>query len=399
MTDHTSNDTDPRSEGPDRFPRPPGATAVLALEDGTLVWGRGAGASGEVVGEVCFNTAMSGCQEILTDPSYHSQILTFCFPHAGGTGANPEDMEADVPAVRGAVFRAALTTPSNWRATVSLNDWLVSRGIVALCGVDTRALTARIRTKGALCGVLAHNPDGVFDPDALFARARSWSGLAGLDLASAVSTRESYTWDQTLWSWKDGGYGRLESPRHHVVVVDYGVKRNMLRSLASLGCRVTVVPCTTPAADILALNPDGIVLSSGPGDPAATAVHAAPVIRELLASGKPLMGVCLGHQLLALALGAKTVKMELGHRGANHPVKDLTTGRVEITSMNHGFVVDRATLPAGVVETHTSLFDGVLEGLAVEGKPVFSVQYHPEASPGPGDSHHLFRRFADLLAA
>ncbi|CCG09795.1 glutamine-hydrolyzing carbamoyl-phosphate synthase small subunit [Pararhodospirillum photometricum] len=379
-------------------PHPSGATAVLALADGSLYWGRGAGAEGDVVGEVCFNTAMTGYQEVLTDPSYAGQIITFCFPHIGNVGTNPEDIEGTVPAARGCILRADITEPANWRATQSLDAWLKARGLVALTGIDTRRLTRRIRAQGAPSGVLAYHSDGLFDLDALVAKAAAWPGLKGMDLAREVSCTQSYAWSETLWDLQSG-YGRLENPRFHVVAMDFGAKRNILRNLATLGCAVTVVPSTTPAEDILRLNPDGVFLSNGPGDPAATGISVVPEIQKLIASGKPLFGICLGHQMLALALGATTYKMDTGHRGANHPVKDHTTGKVEITSMNHGFAVDRASLPPGVTETHTSLFDGVLEGLAVDGKPVFSVQYHPEASPGPQDSHYLFQRFVDLMAA
>ncbi|GEO80253.1 glutamine-hydrolyzing carbamoyl-phosphate synthase small subunit [Pararhodospirillum oryzae] len=379
-------------------PRPHGATAVLALADGSLYWGQGAGAVGDVVGEVCFNTAMTGYQEVLTDPSYAGQIITFCFPHIGNVGTNTEDIEGTVPAARGCILRAEITDPSNWRSGQSLDEWLKARGLVALTGIDTRRLTRRIRSLGAPSGVLAHAPDGQFDLEALVAKAAAWPGLKGMDLAREVSCTQTYTWSETNWALK-GGYGQLDAPRYHVVALDFGAKRNILRNLAALGCKVTVVPATTSAEDVLRHQPDGIFLSNGPGDPAATGEYAVPVIKTLVESGKPLFGICLGHQMLALALGARTFKMDTGHRGANHPVKDHTTGKVEITSMNHGFAVDRATLPAGVTETHTSLFDGVLEGLAVEGRPVFSVQYHPEASPGPQDSHYLFQRFVDLMAA
>ncbi|MBK5955358.1 carbamoyl phosphate synthase small subunit [Rhodospirillum rubrum] len=383
---------------PSHTPKPPGATAVLALADGTLFWGRGVGALGEVVGEVCFNTAMTGYQEVMTDPSYAGQIVTFCFPHIGNVGTNAEDIESTVPAARGCVLRADITEPANWRATGALNGWLAARGLVGISGVDTRQLTRRIRDLGAPSGVIAHAADGVFDIPALVAKAQGWPGLEGMDLAAEVTCTQTYAWDETLWSL-DGGYGRLSDPRFHVVAIDYGAKRNILRNLASLGCKVTVVPAQTTLDEVMAHQPDGIFLSNGPGDPAATGTYAVPVIKQLIESGKPLFGICLGHQMLALALGATTYKMATGHRGANHPVKDHTTGKVEITSMNHGFAVDRASLPAGVTETHTSLFDNVLEGLAVDGKPVFSVQYHPEASPGPEDSHYLFKRFVDLMDA
>jgi carbamoyl-phosphate synthase small subunit len=375
-------------------------TGLLVLADGTVIEGTGLGAKGSAVGEVCFNTAMTGYQEILTDPSYAGQIITFTFPHIGNVGANDEDIEtsnlASASGVRGCVMKAQITEPASYRATRHLDQWLKSRGIVALCGIDTRALTTLIRERGMPNAVIAHEPSGRFDLDALKADARAWPGLVGMDLAKEVSVTQRYDWDEMTWVWGEG-YGRQLSPVHHVVAIDYGLKRNILRCLASAGCRVTVMPATASAEDVLALNPDGVFLSNGPGDPAATGEYAVPVIQELVASGKPVFGICLGHQMLAIALGARTSKMHQGHHGANHPVKDFTTGKVEITSMNHGFTVDRDSLPKGVVETHVSLFDGTNCGLALEGKPVFSVQYHPEASPGPQDSHYLFRRFIDLI--
>jgi len=371
-------------------------TGILVLADGTVIEGHGLGAAGSGVGEVCFNTAMTGYQEILTDPSYAGQIITFTFPHIGNVGANEEDIEtsnlAQASGVRGAVLKADITRPSNYRATRHLDQWLKARGIIAIAGVDTRALTALIRERGMPNGVIAHNPQGRFDLDALKREAAQWPGLEGMDLAKDVSCLQRYEWDETPWRWGEG-FGRLEEPLHHVVAIDYGLKRTILRCLAGEGCRVTVVPATTSAEDILALEPDGVFLSNGPGDPAATGEYAVPEIRRLVESGKPIFGICLGHQMLALALGAKTRKMHQGHHGANHPVKDFTTGKVEITSMNHGFAVDRDSLPEGVKETHVSLFDGSNCGLTIEGRPVFSVQYHPEASPGPQDSHYLFKRF------
>ena len=381
-----------------------GATGVLALADGTILQGIGVGATGTALGEVVFNTAMTGYQEILTDPSYMSQILAFTFPHVGNTGVTLEDLEqigggAETSA-RGAVFRDLPTDPANWRAELpgggDLDGWMKRRGVVGLSGIDTRALTARIRDGGAPHAVIAHDPDGNFDLEALVAQAKAWTGLVGLDLARDASTLQSFDWDEGLWDWPEG-YARIDATDKSVVVIDYGVKRNILRALASTGAKITVVPATTPAGDILARNPDGIVLSNGPGDPAATGVYAVPEIVKLVASGKPLFGICLGHQLLALALGAKTVKMDQGHHGANHPVKDLTTGKVEIVSMNHGFTVDRDSLPDAVIETHVSLFDGTNCGIALKHRPVFSVQHHPEASPGPTDSLYLFDRFRDLM--
>ncbi|GAA0579104.1 glutamine-hydrolyzing carbamoyl-phosphate synthase small subunit [Caenispirillum bisanense] len=378
-------------------PQPSGTTAAVVLADGTVFWGRGVGATGEKVGEVVFNTGLTGYQETMTDPSYAGQIITFTFPHVGNVGANPEDLEAQTPATRGCILRADITDPSNWRSAQHLDSWLRAMGLIGVTGIDTRALTRRIRDHGAPNGVIAHHPDGVFDIPALVEMARKWPGLEGMDLAKEVTCAQTYDWRQTRWALK-GGYGTLHAPKYKVVAVDYGAKRNILRSLADMGCQVTVVPATATAEDILRHEPDGVFLSNGPGDPAATGTYAVPVIQEVLKTGKPLFGICLGHQLLALSLGAKTYKMEKGHRGANQPVKDLETGKVEITSQNHGFGVDRTTLPAGVKETHVSLFDNSVEGIRVEGKPVFSVQYHPEASPGPQDSHYLFGRFVDLMA-
>ena len=371
-------------------------TGMLVLADGTVLPGQGIGATGDAVGEVCFNTSMTGYQEILTDPSYAGQIITFTFPHIGNVGANGEDIETTTPAARGLVLSASISEPSNWRATQHLDAWLRSRNLVGLAGVDTRRLTRRIRDGGAPSGVVAQSPAGNVDLAALKAKAAQWPGLDGMDLAIEVSCRQSYRWDETSWAL-GRGYGRQDSPRFHVVAVDYGAKRNILRCLANVGARVTVVPATATAEEILAHKPDGIFLANGPGDPAATGAYAVPTIRKLLAAEIPLFGICLGHQLLALALGARTKKMHLGHGGANHPVKDLTTGKVEITSQNHGFAVLPDSLPVGIKATHVSLFDGTNEGLALEGKPVFSVQYHPEASPGPQDSHYLFERFAALI--
>ncbi|MFT4251877.1 MAG: glutamine-hydrolyzing carbamoyl-phosphate synthase small subunit [Caulobacter sp.] len=379
----------------------PGVTGVLVLADGTVLQGVGCGAVGDAVGEVCFNTAMTGYQEILTDPSYMAQIVAFTFPHVGNVGTNSEDVEQVTgvaeTAARGAIFRDAPTDPANWRANSDFDGWMQRRGVVGLAGVDTRALTRKIRENGMPHGVIAHAPDGKFDLEALKAKARDWSGVVGLDLAKDASTTQTFTWDEGLWSWPEG-YAKLDKPKYEVVVVDYGVKRNILRSLAHVGARATVVPANTSAEDILARNPDGVLLSNGPGDPAATGEYAVPEIQKLVASGKPVFGICLGHQMLALALGAKTVKMEQGHHGANHPVKDLTTGKVEIVSMNHGFTVDSESLPEPVQETHVSLFDGTNAGIALKDKPVFSVQHHPEASPGPTDSLYIFDRFADLMA-
>ena len=374
-------------------------TGALVLANGEVFYGQGCGAVGDAIGEVCFNTAMTGYQEILTDPSYTDQIICFTFPHIGNTGTNSEDEEASTEraqdAARGAILKAPITPASNWRAESDLGDWLEKRGIIGLSGVDTRALTAFIRDNGMPNGVIAHAPDGNFDIDALAAKARGWNGLVGADLAKNVATEESFDWKEARWVWPEG-YEDKDGIKS-VVVIDYGVKRNILRNLVTAGLKVTVVPSKTSAEDILALNPDGVVLSNGPGDPAATGEYAIPIIQEIIAADKPILGICLGHQMLALALGAKTVKMEQGHHGANHPVKDHTTNKVEIVSMNHGFAVDQASLPETLEETHVSLFDGSNCGIRLKGKPVFSVQHHPEASPGPQDSFYLFERFADAL--
>ncbi len=382
---------------PDPTLAPDGATACLVLGDGSVLWGRGFGAhGGGEPAEVCFNTGMTGYQETLTDPSYAGQIITFTFPHIGNVGANLEDIEAATIAARGLVVKQDVTEPSNWRAVQRLDAWLRAQNVAGIGGVDTRALTTRIRDGGAPNGILSFPADGRFDLPALIARAKAWPGLEGMDLAKSVSCTQAYSWDETEWAWP-AGYGRQTAPKYHVVAVDYGAKRNILRCLAAAGCRVTVVPATATEDDILSHAPDGVFLSNGPGDPAATGEYAVPAIRGVLAAGKPLFGICLGHQLLGLALGARTYKMARGHRGANQPVKDLTTGRVEITSQNHGFAVDENTLPAGVRVTHVSLFDGSNEGFACPDKRAFSVQYHPEASPGPSDSHYLFRRFVAMM--
>lgn len=377
-------------------------TALLVLADGTVIEGTGIGAIGKVPAEVVFNTALTGYEEILTDPSYLGQIVTFTFPHIGNIGTNDEDIEDLTPAARrgavGTIFKADITDPSNYRAAKHLDDWLKSRGIIGLSGIDTRALTAWIREHGAPNAVIAHDPNGVFDIEALKAEAKAWSGLEGLDLAKEATSGQSSQWSEKPWVWNEG-YSELkaEDAKYHVVCIDYGVKRNILRLFTGLDCKVTIVPAQTSAEDILALKPDGIFLSNGPGDPAATGEYAVPVIQEIIKTDIPTFGICLGHQMLGLALGAKTEKMHQGHHGANHPVKDHTTGKVEIVSMNHGFAVDSKSLPQGVEETHISLFDGTNCGLRLSGKPVFSVQHHPEASPGPQDSHYLFRRFINLV--
>jgi len=376
----------------------PAHTACLALADGTLFFGKGFGATGTRVAELCFNTAMTGYQEIMTDPSYAGQIVTFTFPHIGNTGVNPEDDETADPVAEGIVVKWDPTEPSNWRSTGHLTEWLTRTGRVGIGGIDTRRLTRAIRQQGAPHVALSHDPEGKFDLEALVASARGFPGLVGLDLARGVSCVQSYRWDEMRWAWP-AGYTRREGPAPKVVAVDYGAKRNILRSLASAGCDVTVMPATTTAEEILAQSPDGVFLTNGPGDPAATGAYAVPAIRGVLDANIPVFGICLGHQMLALALGAKTVKMNHGHHGANHPVKDLETGKVEITSMNHGFTVDSQTLPPGVIETHVSLFDGSNCGIRLADRPVFSVQYHPEASPGPQDSFYLFQRFAEALRA
>jgi carbamoyl-phosphate synthase small subunit len=411
-------------------PAPEGATGVLVLADGTVVWGRGFGAEGEAVGEIVFNTAMTGYQEVMTDPSYAAQIITFTFPHIGNVGANYEDLEADNPFALGCIVRQEVSEASNYRAVQSFDAWMKSNGRIGISGVDTRALTRRIRERGAPNGVIAHRADGRFDIEALLAKAREWPGLEGMDLAKEVSCRQMYRWSGGRWE-HGTGYGNAPSPRGgegwgegarlpseateaepphptlsplgrglkrpHVVAIDYGSKRNIFRNLADAGADVTVLPATATFEEVMAHKPDGFFLSNGPGDPAATGVYAVPVIRQLLDTQLPLFGICLGHQLLGLAVGAKTVKMHQGHRGANHPVKRLADGRVEITSMNHGFAVDRDTLPANVRESHVSLFDGSNCGMELTDRPAFSVQYHPEASPGPQDSTYLFDKFVGSL--
>jgi carbamoyl-phosphate synthase small subunit len=374
-------------------PRP---AASLVLADGTVFDGQGLGRPAEVVGELVFNTAMTGYQEILTDPSYAGQLITFTFPHIGNVGTNEDDLEATTCWARGLVLRAAVTEPSNYRAALHLSRWLERQGLVGIAGIDTRRLTRHLRTTGAQTAALGFAPERGPDHAKLARLARQWPGLVGMDLASEVSCRQRYSWSGSVWHYPDG-YADAAPGRYHVVAVDYGIKRNILRSLCSYGLRVSVVPATATAEEVLALQPDGVFLSNGPGDPAATGAYAVPEIRKLVASGKPLFGICLGHQMLALALGATTEKMKFGHHGANHPVQDLTTGKVEITSQNHGFAVRPDSLPAGVEATHLSLFDGSLEGLVMQDRPVFSVQYHPEASPGPQDSAYLFDRFVRLI--
>ncbi len=392
-----SNATSPEA-APGWAPRHP--TALVVLADGLVIEGFGLGAVGEAVGEVCFNTAMTGYEEILTDPSYAGQIVTFTFPHIGVVGTNEEDVEtvnlASVGGARGAILRADVGNPSNWRATRRFDAWLKARGIIAICNVDTRALTARIRRLGMPNAVIAHRPDGAFDRAALLETAKAFPGIDGMDLVPEVGATQRYAWDETSWRL-EGGYGLRGSVRYRVVAIDYGIKRNILRLLADQGCEVIVVPATASAEEILALQPDGVFLSNGPGDPAETGRYAAPTIRAILETKTPTFGICLGHQMLGLAIGAKTMKIPQGHHGANHPVKDFTTGKVEIVSMNHGFALDPSTLPDNARVTHVSLFDQSNCGVALTDRPAFSVQYHPEASPGPRDSHYLFERFVEHM--
>lgn len=371
-------------------------TGCIALADGSVFYGQGFGSAGQTIAELCFNTAMTGYQEIMTDPSYAGQVVTFTFPHIGNTGVNEEDYEATQSAAAGMVVKWDPTQASNWRAMGQLTDWLKKQGRVGIGGVDTRRLTRAIRQQGAPHVAIAYDPEGQFDVEALVAKARDWPGLVGLDLAKDVSCSQLYKWNEMRWAWPDGYKQRVEQGRR-VVAIDYGAKRNILRCLASAGCDVTVLPASATSEDVLAHDPEGVFLSNGPGDPAATGAYAVPMIQDVLKKGIPVFGICLGHQMLALALGAKTLKMNHGHHGANHPVKDLETGRVEITSMNHGFAVDSQSLPEGVVETHVSLFDGSNCGIKLENRPVFGVQYHPEASPGPQDSYYLFDRFVSAM--
>ena len=377
---------------------PKGATGVLVFADGSAVLGRGFGAVGDAVGELCFNTAMTGYQEVMTDPSYAGQIVTFTFPHIGNVGTNLDDVEADNPFALGCVVRQDVTEPSNFRNVEPFDQWMRENGRIGLSGVDTRALTRMIRLKGAPNVVIAHDPEGNFDLAALAEKAANWPGLEGMDLAIEVTAKESRLWKDGVWKLGHG-YGRDEAAddRPHVVAIDYGAKNNIFRNLVKAGARVTVLPATATYEQVMEQKPDGVFLSNGPGDPAATGEYAVPVIKKVLEADKPVFGICLGHQMLALAAGAKTIKMHQGHRGANHPVKRLSDGLVEITSMNHGFAVDSDTLPANVKPTHVSLFDGSNCGIELTDKKAFSVQYHPEASPGPQDSFYLFQRFVEGL--
>ena len=388
--------TQARTPAADIFAPAPTTTAALALADGTIMHGIGFGHIGTAAAELCFNTAMTGYQEIMTDPSYAGQIVTFTFPHIGNVGTNLEDEETADPVARGMVVKWDVTDPVNWRATQHLSEWLAKHGRVGIAGIDTRRLTRLVRDQGMPHVAICHAADGEIDTDALVAAAQAFPAIDGSDLAKDVTCAQSYRWDEMRWAWPEG-FPKQDAPRHKVVAVDFGAKRTILRCLASAGCDVTVLPASTTAEEVLAHNPDGVFLSNGPGDPAETGKYAVPMIQGVIDAGKPIFGICLGHQMLALALGGQTKKMSTGHHGANHPVKDLETGKVEITSMNHGFTVDAETLPDGVIQTHVSLFDGTNCGLRCTDKPVFSVQYHPEASPGPQDSFYLFERFADAM--
>jgi len=371
-------------------------TACLVLSDGTIFYGKGFGKVGVCTAELCFNTAMTGYQEIITDPSYAGQLITFTFPHIGNTGINTEDDEALEPFAEGIIVKWDPTNPSNWRSTGDLSQWLLEKGLIGMGGVDTRRLTRAIRAQGAPNVTIAHNPEGKFEIEKMVLSARSSKGLEGSDLAAEVTHVDPYEWHEGRWSWPEG-HSDVKKDDHKVVAIDYGAKRNILRCLTNSGCDVTVLPADSTLETILSHNPEGVFLSNGPGDPAATGKYSVPVIRGLLKNNIPIFGICLGHQMLALALGAETIKMNHGHHGANHPVKDVETGKVEITSMNHGFAVDSQTLPDNVIETHVSLFDGSNCGIRAKDKDAFSVQYHPEASPGPQDSYHLFEKFTEQI--
>lgn len=376
----------------DALPQPQAATAALILDDGSVFWGYGLGRVGEAVGEVCFNTSMTGYQEILTDPSYAGQIINFTFPHIGNVGTTPDDLESRNSVARGCIVKADPTDPSNYRSLKYFSGWLSEQGLTGISGLDTRAITRLIRDKGAPTGIVVHSTNGKIDLTSALQQAKDWPGLEGMDLVKAVTTKSTYTWNTGRWK-PESGYGQILSPSKRVVAFDFGAKHNILRCLASTGCEVIVVPGTSTAEDVLEHDPDGVFLSNGPGDPAATGAYAAGVIKELIEANLPIFGICIGHQILAQALGGKTRKMRLGHRGGNHPVKDLETGKVEITSQNHGFEVDEDSLPSDIIVTHRSLFDGSNEGLRHKDRPIFSVQYHPEASPGPQDSMYLFEKF------
>ena len=371
-------------------------TACLVLSDGTIFYGKGFGKVGVCTAELCFNTAMTGYQEIITDPSYAGQLITFTFPHIGNTGINTEDDEALEPFAEGIIVKWDPTNPSNWRSTGVLSQWLLEKGLIGMGGVDTRRLTRAIRAQGAPNVTIAHNPEGKFEIEKMVLSARASKGLEGSDLAAEVTHVDPYEWHEGRWSWPEG-HSDVKKDDHKVVAIDYGAKRNILRCLTNSGCDVTVLPADSTLETILSHNPDGVFLSNGPGDPAATGKYSVPVIRGLLKNNIPIFGICLGHQMLALALGAEAIKMNHGHHGANHPVKDVETGKVEITSMNHGFAVDSQTLPDNVIETHVSLFDGSNCGIRAKDKDAFSVQYHPEASPGPQDSYHLFEKFTEQI--
>jgi len=373
------------------------STGILILEDGTVFQGFGLGAESYAIGEVCFNTSMTGYQEIITDPSYSDQIINFTFPHIGNVGTNLEDIESDNVWLKGVVFSKEITSPSNYRSLKHLNDWLKKNNIIGICGIDSRSLTNLIRSKGALKGAIVNDKSNAKKLDFYLNECRKWNGLKDLDLTLKVTCKEIYQWEDTaLWD-KKNGYKKNNQYLYHIVAIDFGIKKNILRNFSNLGCKVTVVPANTSFDVINKLQPDGIFLSNGPGDPAATSEFAKTCIQKILESKIPVFGICLGHQLLGHALGCSTKKMHQGHRGANHPVKNLKTNKVEITSQNHGFEIDKDNLPKNVEITHVSLFDGTIEGISSKETNAFSVQYHPEASPGPHDSEYLFRQFIEII--